>query len=572
MKIYRRLLSYAFKYKLSLLACIIFVMILVASKVGGILKVGDFFFSTFIGKNFENISVLTILLLLGIGFIWAFSHYLTFVFSNYLAVSVMHDIRRDLFEKLMELPLAYYKKNRTGEILSRVLNDIGVIEAFFMNIAVELMAQPMTVVVIVVLMFIINTRISIYFFSLGPVLVLILAGIGSIVQKLSTSVQKNISDITSNIQESIYGIEIIKGYAVESNIKKRFRASNDNHLLSLKKELKFRFLGTPSAEFIGVVGVLIILVVGAISIRNQIATTQEIISFIFLALVLSEPLSRSTEIFMILRKLFPAASRIFEIIDLTEQEDIFKPEFGEIKGDIEFKSLFFEYEKNLQTLKNINLKIKKGETVAIVGSSGAGKSSLISMIAMFYVPQKGKLLIDGKNAFDFNPLSIRRQLSLVTQESILFSGTILDNIKLSKPEATDNEVIEAAKLANAHNFISKLPDGYKTILGDRGVRLSGGEKQRIALARAILRKPRILILDEATSSLDAESEQLIQNAMKNILGKQTTIIVSHKLSTIMDADKIVVMEGGHIAAIGTHKDLLHKGGIYKRLFNSQVMV
>lgn len=570
MKIYSRVLAYAFRHKFLLLFSFIFAMTLVAGKVGGIFQIGSFFSDTFIGKNFENVNLVTILVLIGFALVWAGSHYLILISSNTLAVSVMHDIRRDVYERLIDLPIWYYKKNRTGEILSRLLNDIGIIEIFFMNILVELFAQPATVVVIVILMVSINPKISAFFFSIGPILGLVLAGVGSIVQRLSMNVQKNISDITSGIQETIYGIEVIKGYAVEDAQKQKFASANDNYLKATKKEIKFRFLGTPSSEFLGVAGVIVILVLGAISVRTGIATSKDIVNFILLALVLSEPLSRSSDIFMVLRKLNPAARRIFEIIDSRERENDSLPAIGVIRGAVEFKGVSFEYENGLNTLQNVNLKIEEGETVAVVGPSGAGKSSLVSLVPAFYYPTKGKLLIDGKDIRDHNPFSIRKQLSLVTQENILFSGTISENIRLSKPGASDEEIVQAAKLANAHNFISAMPKGYRTVLGDRGVRISGGEKQRIALARALLRKPRILIMDEATSSLDAESEKQIQSAMKKILGRQTTLIITHKLSTIADSDRIVVMENGRIIETGSHKELLQKKGIYHRLFRIQI--
>jgi subfamily B ATP-binding cassette protein MsbA len=413
-------------------------------------------------------------------------------------------------------------------------------------------------------------KLSIYLFSIGPVIALILGGLGAAVQKLSLSVQKNISNVTSSIEEAIYGIEIIKGYGIEETVKLNFSRTNDSHLKAVQKEMRIRFLGTPVSDFLGIVAVLLILFLGAISVQKSIATPEEILKFFFAAFLLAQPLSRSTDIFMVLRKLQPAGARVFELIDSHEKENLDLPGIGVIKGDLEWKKLSFQYESERTALSGINLSVKNGETVAIVGPSGAGKSTFISLVPVFYMPSRGQFLIDGKDVANYNPGSIRSQISLVTQESILFSGSIIDNIRLSKPGAGKEEVIEAARMANAHQFVNKLPEGYDTVLGERGVRLSGGEKQRIALARAILRKPKILLLDEATSSLDAESEQLIQKAMKRILGNQTTLIVSHKLSTIMNADRIVVLENGKIIEIGTHEELILQGGIYKKLFQIQV--
>ncbi len=572
MAVYRRVLSYALKYKFLVIFCVIFAVVSALSKVGTTLAGTSFFSDNFIDKNIENIKIQSILLLIGGVFLWASSHYFIFICSNTLSSSVMHDIRKDIFEKLVDLPISYYKKNRTGEILSRLLNDMGIIEIFFMNIAVELLQQPMIIIMVVSVMLAKNTRISLYLFSIVPVIGLVLWGIGSLVQRLSMSVQKNISSITSNIQESIYGIEVIKGYGVESSIKEKFSRTNDIYLKSSKREIKIRFLGTPSSEFLGSMAVILILVLGAVSVQRHVATSSEILSFIALSLLLAEPLSRTSDIFMILKKLSSAAHRIFEIIDYEEREDVSRPGIGKIQGGIEFKNVSFEYDTGMSTLRDISLSIKPGETVAIVGHSGAGKSSLISLIPAFYKCTKGTVLIDGLDINLYNPVSIRKQIGLVTQDNILFSGSIMENIKLSKPGASEDEVVEAAELAFAHSFVTKLPEGYNTMLGDRGVRLSGGEKQRIALARALLRKPGILILDEATSSLDAESENLIQKAMKRILGRQTTIIVTHKLATISDADSIIVMEEGKIIETGNHRELIDNGGIYKRLIGLQINV
>lgn len=567
-----RVFKYALRYKGSIIFMVLFSLTLVAGKVGGILGISDLFSETFIGKNFEYVNWTTMLILLGLAFAWAGSHYLAFVSSNSLAVKVIHDIRQDIYEKLLNLPIPYYKKNRSGEIMSRLLNDISVIEIFLMNIIVEIISQPLTVIAIVGLMIYTNPVITGYFFLIAPVLGIVLGGIGGIVQKLSMKVQKNISNITSNIQETVYGIEVIKGYAVEKETLNKFKNANDEYLQANKKELRVRLLGTPVSEVLGVIGILIIMGLGAISVQNGIAESKDIVRFIILALVLSEPLSKISEVFMVLKKLSPAAQRIFDIIDSEDKEDFSKPDIGKIKGDIEFKDIDFCYDEDRTILQNVNLSIKAGETVAVVGPSGAGKSTLISLVPVFNIVTKGSISIDGKNIADINPYSIRKQMSIVTQESILFSGTIMDNIRMSRPKASKKDVIMAAKIAHAHNFIKEIPEGYNSTIGERGVKLSGGQRQRIVLARAVLRKPKILILDEATSSLDAESERLISEAMQTILGKQTTIIVTHKLSTISNADKIVVIDEGKIIEIGTHKELMNQGGIYNKLYQIQVSV
>lgn len=572
-----RLFLYVGRYKGALIFSIIFSITYAVGQVGGVLQAGSFFTQTMIGNNLEYVNLANVLMLTGFGFLWAVSHYIAFFASNKLAVSVIHDMRWDVYSKLVDMPIPYYKKNQSGEILSRILNDMSTIEMFLMNIIVDLIAQPITFIAIVVIMIRMNPTISLYFFSIGPVIAAVIGGLGALVQKLSEKVQTNISNITSNIQETLYGIEVIKGYAVEDATKKKFIQTNDNHRVSSIKELRVRLLGTPVSEFLGVVGVIIILVLGAMSLKPgangaPLATPEVITNFLLLALVLSQPLSKVSNVVMVLQKLKPAANRIFEIVDSTEKENTHLPDIGTIKGDVSFKDVCFDYSKDAKIIKHIDLDAAQGETIAIVGPSGAGKSTLISLIPVFNLATKGKVTIDGVDVSEVNPLSIRRQLSIVTQDTILFSGSIMDNIRLSKPEATDKEVFEAAKVAYAHDFIMAIPEGYNSAVGEKGVKLSGGQKQRIILARAILRKPRILILDEATSSLDAESEKLIGEAMKKILGKQTTFIITHKLATIASADKIVVIGDGKISEIGKHEELISQKGIYNKLFQLQLNI
>lgn len=485
---------------------------------------------------------------------------------------VMTKLRSDLFDKILELPIGYFTEQRKGDIISRMSNDANEIEFSVMSTLEGLIREPLTVLIVLTSLILLSPQLSLFLFILLPATGFIIGRLSKSLKKQSTDAQERYGLLMSILDETLTGLRIIKAFNAEGLIGKRFFAVNDG-LGDLRNRMNFRRdMASPVSEFLGVFVLCCILWFGGrLVLSNQADLNAEgFITYILLFTQIIQPAKNLAGSFSSARKGGAAVARIEEILQaaIVVKEPESPKVLEQFSHSIEFKNVSFAY-NDVTILKNINLTIEKGKTVALVGSSGAGKSTLADLVPRFHDVTEGELLIDGVNIKDLSLQSLRNQISIVTQEPILFNDTIANNICLGKQDATQTQIEDAAKVANAYQFILKKDEGFATNIGDRGSKLSGGERQRLTIARAVLKNPPILILDEATSSLDTESERLVQDAINNMMQNRTSIVIAHRLSTIRHADEIIVLSKGEIAERGTHDSLIAKGGIYQRLVEMQ---
>ncbi len=499
-----------------------------------------------------------------------FSYAQTYLMSL-AGFKVITHIRNHIYEHLQRLSLSFYKKKRTGEIISRVINDVDVIQNTIANTAVNFFTNLLVLLGVLVLIFYIHWRLSLFVLAILPILGITASRFGLRIRKFTRSVQGKIANISSILQETIAGIEVVKSFGMEAREIERFKEENARTLQLTMKRARIIAALSPVMEVMTLIGLTGVLWYGGREVIRGILTTGELVSFLGYIGLAVNPLSQVGQAYGFYQQAMASAERIFEILD-TQPEIRELPgalDLPRIKGWVRFENVYFGYAKEGIVLENINLEVKPGEKVAFVGLSGAGKTSLVSLIPRFYDPTSGTVTIDGYDVKKVTLGSLGKQIGIVSQETILFNGSIRDNIAYGKIDATDEEIILATKKANAHGFISRLPSGYDTRVGERGAKLSGGERQRIAIARAILRNPRILILDEATSALDSESELLVKEGLERLMKNRSTLVIAHRLSTIQGADRIVVLNQRKIQEIGSHEDLLAKGSLYARLYKTQ---
>jgi len=524
-------------------------------------------------KNFSLLNLIA-LAMIAIMAIKGVFYYLQTYSAFYIGYKIITDIRNQIYNHLQKLSLNFYKRKRTGEMMSRVVDDVNILQDVITNRMIKLVSNLLVMVGILAFLFYIHWRLSLSVLAIFPFLLFIIKRVGSRVRKFSTSVQAKIADISSIIQETIGGIEVIKSFTAEEQEIKKFQEQNIINLrLNMKRAREMAML-PPLIEVLTSLGLTVILWYGAREVIKGAFSVGELVTFLGYVALAVKPLNQISRNYTHYEQGLASAARIFEILDIEPEikEAPSAVEMSPMKGHIEFKDVSFGYDKKELVLQNINLKVRSGQKVALVGPSGVGKTTLVSLIPRFYDPTAGRVTIDGQDIRMVKLTSLRKQIGIVPQETILFSGSIRNNIVYGKMEATDKEIVEATRKANAHNFISSLPNGYDTQVGERGVRLSGGERQRIAIARAILKDPRILILDEATSAVDAEAETLIQEALEKLMKNRTTIIIAHRLSTILGADKIVVLKRGKVEEVGSHEELIAKNGLYAGLYENQFKI
>ncbi|HFU7151532.1 TPA: SAV1866 family putative multidrug efflux ABC transporter [Staphylococcus aureus] len=492
--------------------------------------------------------------------------------AQWTSNKILYDIRKKLYNHLQALSARFYANNQVGQVISRVINDVEQTKDFILTGLMNIWLDCITIIIALSIMFFLDVKLTLAALFIFPFYILTVYVFFGRLRKLTRERSQALAEVQGFLHERVQGISVVKSFAIEDNEAKNFDKKNTNFLTRALKHTRWNAYSFAEINTVTDIGPIIVIGVGAYLAISGSITVGTLAAFVGYLELLFGPLRRLVASFTTLTQSFASMDRVFQLID--EDYDI-KNGVGaqpiEIKqGRIDIDHVSFQYNDNeAPILKDINLSIEKGETVAFVGMSGGGKSTLINLIPRFYDVTSGQILIDGHNIKDFLTGSLRNQIGLVQQDNILFSDTVKENILLGRPTATDEEVVEAAKMANAHDFIMNLPQGYDTEVGERGVKLSGGQKQRLSIARIFLNNPPILILDEATSALDLESESIIQEALDVLSKDRTTLIVAHRLSTITHADKIVVIENGHIVETGTHRELIAKQGAYEHLYSIQ---
>ncbi len=528
----------------------------------------------FSGTHSEALIKICIVIIIAF-FLKNISGYLQAYFMAYVEQGLVKDIRNEVYRHLHTLSLGYFTSERTGNLISRITNDVNIINTGISATFLNLVREPLLIVVFLMIAISINWRLTLISLLVLPFALYFISKLGLRLHKESRISQERMADITSVLQETISGVKVVKAFGMEEFENKKFQTQTWRYFKSLLKITRIRNLASPITEFLSVVaGVVIIWYGGMQVLELGTMRASEFLTFLIAIFQIMPPVKELTSVNNRIQESTSAAKRVFEILDI--EPDIKEApnaiELKEFKDEIVFENVWFSYNgtKNGDfILKGINLKVKKGEILAIVGPSGAGKSTLVDLIPRFYDPTEGRILIDGIDLRMIKIKSLRDKIGIVTQETILFNDTIRNNIAYGLEDCPIDKIIEAAKAANAHDFIMQLPNGYDTVIGDRGMKLSGGQRQRISIARALLKNPPILILDEATSNLDAESEILVQEAIERLMQNRTVFVIAHRLSTIRNADRIIVIDNGRIVQEGKHEELIHQDGLYKKLYEMQ---
>tara|TARA_R100000935_G_scaffold58918_1_gene99906 strand:+ start:30284 stop:32104 length:1821 start_codon:yes stop_codon:yes gene_type:complete len=500
-----------------------------------------------------------------------FFNYLAMYFITFLRNGVLKDIRNKMYAKIVDLPISYYSEKRKGDVIARITSDVLEIQHSFLSILELIVREPLTILFTIVIMFGISTKLTLFVFIFIPIAGMIISRIGKSLKKKSDRVQREQGQFLSIVEETLGGLRVIKAFNSESRFYKTFTTSTNRFFNFSNKLLNRQNLASPTGEFLGILVIGVLLWFGGkMVLIDKTLDASSFIAYMGLAYNILTPAKAISKASFGVKKGNSAAERVLEILEtenpiVEKKEAVVKRTFDE---GIDITNVSFKYE-NEYVLKKFNLKVPKGKTVALVGQSGSGKSTIANLMTRFYDVNEGEIKIDGIDIREFTKKSLRNLMGLVTQDSILFNDTVKNNIGLGKEEATEEEIIEAAKIANAHDFISELPQGYNTNIGDSGNKLSGGQKQRLSIARAVLKNPPIMILDEATSALDTESERLVQDALEKMMQNRTSIVIAHRLSTIQNADTIVVLQKGEIVEQGSHAQLMDKDGVYKKLVTMQ---
>ena len=505
-------------------------------------------------------------------FFKTFFKYMAMYFLSPIRNGVIRDIRNSIYTKTLNLPLSYFSEERKGDIISRMTSDVQEIEWSIISSLEMIFRDPISIIVYLGALFFMSTNLTLFVLILLPLSGIIIGQLGKKLRKKSFIAQTKMGFLLSIIEETLGGLRIIKAFNAETKTSDKFYKENNYYTRVMTSMLRRRDLASPLSEFLGTAVMVVIMWYGSSLVLGDKSalTSQEFIGYLMLFYLLIAPVKSFSSAFYNIQKGMASADRIDSIL-LSKQEIKEKnnaKSINDFSSSIEYKNVTFSYIKDI-VLKDINIKIEKGQKIALVGQSGSGKSTLVDLLPRFYDVSKGDILIDGLSVKDYKVFDLRNLMGNVNQESILFNDTVFNNIAFGVENASQEQIVEAAKVANAHEFIEKMPEGYQTNIGDRGSKLSGGQRQRISIARAVLKNPPIMILDEATSALDTESERLVQDALENLMKNRTSIVIAHRLSTVVNVDEIYVLKDGVIIEKGKHNDLIKIDGAYKRLYELQ---
>lgn len=537
---------------------------------------GKEIFLPLLGMSFQpGIELLPVmaLIILSIALLKGIFTYCEAYLLSYMGQRIVMDIRNQLYEHLQRLSLSFFLRQRTGNLISRLTNDVMLLQNAIRVVPRDTIRQGFTVFFLVFIIFYLNWVWALIAIVLFPLLVIPLASFGKKLRRVSMQGQEKMADIYSILQERISGVKLIKSFCMEEEEVKRLRIENRNFFNIIMRSMRVISMQSPIMEFIATIGIVGILILGGYQVISGRTTPGTFFAFIGALSAMYKPIKGFATVNHEIQQALAASERIFWILDTREFiiEKAQAEKLAPFRNDIKFERVSFFYEEGDTILKDIQMKIEKGEIVALVGPSGGGKTTLVNLLMRFYDPTSGEILIDGKDIKDVGVKSLRDQISIVTQEVILFNDTVRNNIAYGVPGASWEQIVFASKAANAHDFINSLPLKYDTVIGEHGVKLSGGQRQRLAIARAILKDPAILILDEATSSLDTESEKLVQDALDRLMQDRTSIVIAHRLSTVKNVNRILVLDKGEIIEEGSHKELNKAGGVYSKLYNIQAL-
>jgi subfamily B ATP-binding cassette protein MsbA len=566
----KRLFEYIRPYFPRVILAMFFSVVVGAISTSPIPLVQKTFDDIFVEKNYLMLMIIP-LALVALYFVKGVLFYAQNVILNRVTWSLVVTVRQELFEHLHRLPLGYFEENDTGTIFSRIMNDVNLMQSNLTTVATGILRNSVMFLALLFWVIYLNWVWALFAMIIFPLMILPSVKIARKLRGYSRQGQAFLANISSTVNESFSGVKVIRAFGLESPEVRKFKGYNDQFLAVMKKNIKYTEILSPLLEFLGVLSTGVILWYGGKEVLNGSISQGTFIGFLTALFMMYRPLNQLIKNYASIQASLAGAERVFAVLDEAVEE--VREGTREITGfndSIEFRNVRFKYpSRDAWVLCDINLTVPKSEVLAIVGMSGAGKTTLVNLLFRFYNLSNGQILIDGVDVCEFNLNSLRRQMALVAQETFLFNDTIANNIALGRPGASREEVLRAAQAAHVDYFVRQLEEGYETVIGERGVRLSGGQRQRISIARALLRDAPILVLDEATSSLDSESEKLVQDALHHLMENRTTFVIAHRLSTVKSADRILVLDKGRIVETGTHESLIARSGLYQKYYEMQ---